>query len=148
MQLKCPYSFAKKLQSQTEIREKVQKHLCTKKLLVKCWWNWRVGSILPLCLHAAFTCADPKSVKIQSSCQNLFALLGSVRKKALIKFWRNWHLDCCSLTAYTKETKKARKSRCGKGWDLRQCERIFFPDFPFSRRTKRFFFHIQIWTRK
>jgi len=27
---------------------------------------------------------------------------------------------------------------------LRQCERIFFPDFPFSRKTKRFFFHIRI----
>jgi hypothetical protein len=30
-------------------------------------------------LHAAFTCKDPKSVKIQSSCQYLFALLGSAR---------------------------------------------------------------------
>jgi len=33
-------------------------------------------------LHAAFTRADSKSVKIQLSCQYLFALLGSVSIKA------------------------------------------------------------------
>ncbi len=33
-------------------------------------------------LQAAFMCEDPKSVKIQSSCWYLFALLGSLRVKA------------------------------------------------------------------
>jgi len=32
-----------------------------------------------------FTCADPKSLKIQSRCQYLFALLGFLRKKAVHK---------------------------------------------------------------
>ncbi len=36
-------------------------------------------------LCAAFTRADPKSVKIQSSCQNLFALAGSVHAKLLVE---------------------------------------------------------------
>jgi len=36
-------------------------------------------------LHPAFTSADPKSVKIQLSCQYLFSLLGSVRIKAARK---------------------------------------------------------------
>jgi len=36
-------------------------------------------------LRAAFTYAGPKSIKIQSSCQYLFALLESVRVKAARK---------------------------------------------------------------
>ncbi len=41
------------------------------------------------CLREAFTTADPKRVKIQSSCQYLFALLGSDCVKALIKMLMN-----------------------------------------------------------
>jgi len=44
-----------------------------------------LGSISTTCLHSAYTCADPKSVKIQSSCQYLFALLGSACVKAAHK---------------------------------------------------------------
>jgi len=39
-------------------------------------------SISPTCLCTAFTCADPKSSKRQSSHQCLFTLLGSVHTKA------------------------------------------------------------------
>jgi len=39
-QLLCQYSFAKKLQSQTVIREKLHKALLYKNMRVKCWWNW------------------------------------------------------------------------------------------------------------
>ncbi len=42
-------------------------------------------SISPTCLQTAFTCTDPKSVKIQSSCKYLFALWGSARIKAACK---------------------------------------------------------------
>jgi len=40
-------------------------------------------SIFNNVLPAAFICTDPKSVKIRSSCQYLFALLGSAHTKAL-----------------------------------------------------------------
>ncbi len=33
------YSFDKKWQSQTVSRKKLQKHFCTKIMLIKCWWN-------------------------------------------------------------------------------------------------------------
>jgi len=36
-------------------------------------------------LHTAFMCADPQSVKIQSSCQYLFVILGTVHIKAARK---------------------------------------------------------------
>ncbi len=52
---------------------------------VKCWWNWRQGLLSPTCLCTAITSADTKSVKIQSCCQYLFALLGSAHVKALRK---------------------------------------------------------------
>ncbi len=51
------YSLAVKLKSKTVIREKAQKHFCTKKLLIKCWWNWHLRSISSTCLCTAFTCA-------------------------------------------------------------------------------------------
>ncbi len=38
-------------------------------------------------LHAAFTLADPESVKFQLSCQYLFVVLGSVRVKAAQKMF-------------------------------------------------------------
>ncbi len=41
-QLLRRYSFDKKSQSPTIIREKLPKHFCTKNVLVKCWWNWRL----------------------------------------------------------------------------------------------------------
>jgi len=44
-----------------------------------------LGTILPTCLRAAFMLADPKSAKRQSSHQCLFALLVSVRVKAVHK---------------------------------------------------------------
>ncbi len=44
-----------------------------------------MGSISQTCLRAAFTRADPQTVKIQSHCQYLFALLGSAFVKALSK---------------------------------------------------------------
>jgi len=44
-----------------------------------------MGSISQACLRAAFTCADPQTVKIQSRCQYLFALLGSAFVNALSK---------------------------------------------------------------
>jgi len=40
------------------------------------------GSISPTFLRAAFTPVAPKSVRIQSSCQYLFTLLGSTGAKA------------------------------------------------------------------
>jgi len=43
------------------------------------------GSISPPCLCTAFKHKDPKSVKIQSSCQYIFVLLGSTGIKALCK---------------------------------------------------------------
>ncbi len=43
------------------------------------------GSISPTCLRKAFTHADQKSVKIQSSLQYVFALLGSVHIKTSSK---------------------------------------------------------------
>ena len=44
------------------------------KLLVERWWNWHLGSISSTCLHAFFTWANPRVVKIQLSCQYLFTL--------------------------------------------------------------------------
>ncbi len=43
------------------------------------------GSISLSCLLAAFTSADPASVKIQLSCQYLFGLLGAAHVKAVHK---------------------------------------------------------------
>jgi len=43
-----------------------------------------LGSILTIFLNAAFMLADPKSVKIWSSCQYLYALLGSAHVKAFL----------------------------------------------------------------
>ncbi len=42
-----------------------------------------LGSISPTYLRAAFTPVAPKSVRIQSSCQCLFTLLGSTSVKAV-----------------------------------------------------------------
>jgi hypothetical protein len=44
-----------------------------------------LGSISPVCLCAASLCADPKSVKTQTSCKYLFALMGSAHIKAARK---------------------------------------------------------------
>jgi len=41
-----------------------------------------LGSISPTYFHTAFTPVAPKSVRIQSSCQYLFTLLGSTGAKA------------------------------------------------------------------
>ncbi len=43
------------------------------------------GSISPTYLRTAFTPIAPKSVKIQSSCQYLFTLLGSTGAKAALR---------------------------------------------------------------
>jgi len=43
------------------------------------------GSISPTCFRTALTDPDPKSIKIQSSCQCLFALLGSALLKVTCK---------------------------------------------------------------
>jgi len=43
-----------------------------------------LGSISPTCLCAAFTCTGPKSIKIQSSHQYLFALLESAGVNAVV----------------------------------------------------------------
>jgi len=45
--------------------------------------------------------------------------------------------ECCQAKIWHQRSKT-----------VRQCERIFFPDFSFSQKTKRFFFHIRICTRK
>jgi len=49
-----------------------------------------MGSVSPTYLHTAFMPVAPKSVRIQSSCQYLFTLLGSTGAKAacgtLMKF--------------------------------------------------------------
>ncbi len=45
------------------------------------------GLISPTCLRPAFTHADTKSAKIQSSHQCLFARLGSAHKKLIVKRW-------------------------------------------------------------
>jgi len=57
------------------------------KLTLSQSWTLRQGqgSIAPTCLRAAFTREDPKSVKIQSSHQYLFAHLGSGHIKAVHK---------------------------------------------------------------
>jgi len=81
-QLLRQYYFAEKLQSQTVFREKLCKVHMYKKLPIKCWWNWHLGSISPKCLCAAFTQADPESTKWVMS---LFALLGSTSVKAWCK---------------------------------------------------------------
>jgi len=44
-----------------------------------------MGSISPTCLREAFTSKDSISIKIQSSCQYLLVLLGSLGVKALHK---------------------------------------------------------------
>jgi len=44
-----------------------------------------LGSISPTCLHTAFTRADPKSAKQQSTHKCIFALLGSTCIKAAHK---------------------------------------------------------------
>jgi len=44
-----------------------------------------LGLILTICLSKAFAQADPKRVRIQSSLQYLFALLGSAGIKAARK---------------------------------------------------------------
>ncbi len=38
--------------------------LHTQKLLIKCWWNWLLGSISPTYLRADFTRVVPKSVRV------------------------------------------------------------------------------------
>jgi len=53
-----------------------------KKSALKCWWNWLDFINIP---RKAFNRTDPKSVKIQLSCQYLFALLGSLCVKAARK---------------------------------------------------------------
>jgi hypothetical protein len=53
-----------------------------------------LGSISPTCVCAAFTGADPKNVKIQSSCQYLFALLRSACVKSASKMLMKLTPDC------------------------------------------------------
>jgi len=50
-------------------------------------------SISPTCLCGVFTPADPKRIQIQSSCQYLFALLGSACVKALRNMLMRLTLD-------------------------------------------------------
>ncbi len=47
-----------------------------------CWGNWHPRSISPTYLCTNFTPVAPKSVRIQSSCQYLFTLLGSTGAQA------------------------------------------------------------------
>jgi len=56
--------------------------LLTRNYKAKLWveksWNWHQGSISPTYLRTAFTPVAPKIVIIQSSCQYLSTLLGSM----------------------------------------------------------------------
>ncbi len=89
------YSCAKKLQSQIVAREELQKHFCTKKARVKCWWNWylRVHSISSSFYKHLLLVHIPKVQKRQSSCQSLFALSASVRVKAAPRAWNCYLVD-------------------------------------------------------
>jgi len=53
-------------------------------------------SISPTCLRKAFMCPDCKRVKIQSSCQYIFALLGSALVKAATKMMMKLTPGCWS----------------------------------------------------
>ncbi len=63
----------------------MQSNLTTKPRFVKGKKNRDKGLISPTCLCAAFTLADPKSAKRQSSHQCLFSLLGTEGTKAASK---------------------------------------------------------------
>jgi hypothetical protein len=47
----------------------------------------KLGSISPTYLFTAFTPVAPKNVRIQTSCQYLFTLLGSTGAKAARRTW-------------------------------------------------------------
>jgi len=68
-----------------------------------------LGSISPTCLRASFAHSHTKSVKIQSSCQYLFALLGSACVKAVYKFLVKLTPSCSTLRLL-KETLFVKKS--------------------------------------
>jgi len=47
-QLLRQYYFAKRIQSQTVSTKSCSKHICTKKPVVKCWWNWPLAEFCAL----------------------------------------------------------------------------------------------------
>jgi len=74
-----------------------------RKLHMKCWWNWHLVLLSSTCLRTAFTGADPKIIKLQSSCQYLFALLGSACIKLPVKCWFSWPLEIIFEGKYKRE---------------------------------------------
>ncbi len=59
--------------------------------------NWIVGSKLPPCLCSALMRKDPKSIKIHSSHQYLFVLLGSASVKVSINYLSHITRESCNL---------------------------------------------------
>ena len=73
-----PISFPPKILTQTV---STAKHFCTKKLLVKCWWNWHLGSISSMCLRAALIYAHRSQKRKKLHGLTFFVLLGSAHVK-------------------------------------------------------------------
>jgi len=80
-QLLCRYSFNKKLQSQTVIREKLRKAPSYKKGMCKMIVKLTTGVNFINVLHAAFTHPDPKSAKKAVKLSVYFAFSGSAHTK-------------------------------------------------------------------
>jgi hypothetical protein len=79
-------SFWQLFSSHMQVEKSCTKHFHMIIPRVTHWWNWHLGSILPTYLRTAFTPVAPKRVRIQSSCQCLFTLLGSTGAKAVRKY--------------------------------------------------------------
>jgi len=83
-------------------------HSHTIRLLLKCWWNWNLGSISTTHLRVAVTREDHKSTKRQSNHQYLVALLGSVHVKAARKL-RWWNRLLRSTSTFYEQNPNAQK---------------------------------------
>jgi len=71
-----------------------------------------MGSISPTYLRTAITPVAPKSIRIQSSCQYLFTLLGSIGAKAarrmLMKFTDGYEAE--KLSNHIKSSSRSYKT--------------------------------------
>jgi len=86
--------FTKKLQTQYVSTEKLLVTLLYKKLLVICWWNKRLGSILSTCLHKTFTIANTLALNFYFT-NNTNSNLTSIFNKKLSQaftIYTQWHL--------------------------------------------------------
>jgi len=126
-QLMHPYSFDKKIQSKTVIREKLRKALSYKKVRIKCLWNWHLnGFFFYIFSQKLFT--DHDVIKIErkraSYEENLFHQISQSIPIYFINFFkiesfeeegfRYFVFSRLQIKQLFGDTWLGRKTRCSK----------------------------------